>query len=56
MTSRPFRLTVEEWARDASIPVTEARENIDVLTAKGWIIPVAPDMWILTVPGKAAGK
>ncbi|MFI6243954.1 hypothetical protein ACIBEF_29220 [Micromonospora sp. NPDC050795] len=49
-TSPPFRMTVEEWARDTGLTVEQVHENIDSLVAKGWLIPLAPDTWILTVP------
>ncbi|GAB3986138.1 hypothetical protein V1634_29140 [Plantactinospora veratri] len=55
MTSSPFRMTVEEWARDTGLSVEQVREDIDALILKGWLIPLAPDTWILTVPqGDAA--
>ncbi|MFY1687284.1 hypothetical protein [Plantactinospora sp. WMMB782] len=43
-------MTVEEWARDTGLSVEQVREDIDALIIKGWLIPLAPDTWILTVP------
>ncbi|MEV5765658.1 hypothetical protein AB0L34_13980 [Micromonospora sp. NPDC052213] len=48
--SPPFRMTLEEWARDTGMTVDQVRENVDALVVKGWLIPVAPDVWIMTIP------
>ncbi|MGC5381244.1 hypothetical protein ACPXB1_22490 [Micromonospora sp. DT68] len=56
MTSPPFRMTVEEWARDTGLTVDQVREDIDALIVKGWLIPLAPDTWVLTVPQEAAAS
>ncbi|MFI5849366.1 hypothetical protein ACIA8B_14855 [Micromonospora chalcea] len=51
--SPPFRKTLEEWARDTSMTVDQVREDVDALVAKGWLIPLVPDAWIMTVPDRA---
>ncbi|MEU4680665.1 hypothetical protein [Micromonospora sp. NPDC023737] len=48
--SPPFRMTLDEWARDTGMTVDQVREDVGALIAKGWLIPVAPDVWIMTVP------
>lgn len=50
MTSPPFRLTAEQWARDTGLTVEQVRKDIDALIVKGWLIPLAPDTWILKAP------
>ncbi len=48
--SPPFRMTLGRWAQATGMTVDQVREDVDALMGKGWLIPVASDVWIMTVP------
>ncbi|WBC17472.1 hypothetical protein O7600_11840 [Micromonospora sp. WMMA1998] len=43
-------MTLGRWAQATGMTVDQVREDVDALMSKGWLIPVAPDVWIMKTP------